>query len=115
MNDLPLVVGALDDPGEDLLAGAFLLSEPGSAIRAATARPPTGTRGVPVRKYAMLRLVDMCHRLGYRIPPGLDLYSEVLLKIQAHYVEIPVWKEVVERGTNMFEVALSRRMCCSRD
>jgi carboxyl-terminal processing protease len=38
---------------------------------------------------------------------SLDLYSEVLLKIQAHYVEAPVWKDVVERGTNMFEVALS--------
>ena len=38
---------------------------------------------------------------------ALDLYSDVLLKIQAHYVEVAVWKEVVERGTNMFEVALS--------
>ena len=38
---------------------------------------------------------------------ALDFYSEVLLKIQAHYVEVPVWKEVVERGTNMCEVALS--------
>ena len=37
----------------------------------------------------------------------LDLYAEVLLKIQAHYVEAPVWKELVERGTNMLEVALS--------
>ncbi len=45
---------------------------------------------------------------------SLDLYSEVLLKIQAHYVETPVWKEVVERGTNMFEVALSEPEFCRR-
>ena len=38
---------------------------------------------------------------------ALDLYCEVLLKIQAHYVREPKWKELVERGTNSFEVALS--------
>ncbi|NUQ65326.1 MAG: S41 family peptidase [Pirellulales bacterium] len=38
---------------------------------------------------------------------ALDLYSEVMLKLQAHYVEMPKWKELVERGTNDFEVALS--------
>ena len=37
----------------------------------------------------------------------LTLYAEVLLKIQAHYVEEPNWKELVERGTNSLEVALS--------
>ncbi len=38
---------------------------------------------------------------------SLDLYSEVLLKLQTHYVETPNWKELVERGTNALEVALS--------
>ena len=38
---------------------------------------------------------------------SLDLYDEVLLKIQAHYVEAANWKELLERGTNNFEVALS--------
>jgi carboxyl-terminal processing protease len=38
---------------------------------------------------------------------ALDLLTEVLLKIQAHYVETPDWKELVEDGTNAFEVALS--------
>ncbi|MHC4401810.1 MAG: S41 family peptidase [Planctomycetota bacterium] len=38
---------------------------------------------------------------------ALDVYAEVLLKIQSHYVEAPNWKELVERGTNSFEVALS--------
>lgn len=38
---------------------------------------------------------------------ALDLYGEVLLKIQTHYVEAPHWKELVERGTNALEVAVS--------
>lgn len=37
---------------------------------------------------------------------ALDLYAQVLLKIQSHYVETPQWKDVVERGTEGFEVAL---------
>jgi len=37
----------------------------------------------------------------------LNIYSEVLLKIQTHYVEPPHWKQFVERGTNALEVALS--------
>ena len=44
-----------------------------------------------------------------KLPPeqALDLYAQVLLKIQAHYVEVPDWKKLIERGTNNFEVALS--------
>lgn len=38
---------------------------------------------------------------------ALELYSQVLLKIESHYVEIPHWKELVERGTRNVEVALS--------
>jgi len=38
---------------------------------------------------------------------ALDVYSEVLLKIEAHHVEAPNWKQLVERGTNSLEVALS--------
>jgi carboxyl-terminal processing protease len=38
---------------------------------------------------------------------ALDLYGDVLAKMQAHYVESPRWKELVERGTNDLEVALS--------
>ncbi len=38
---------------------------------------------------------------------ALELYAQVLLKIQTHYVEAPNWKELLERGTNSFEVALS--------
>ena len=38
---------------------------------------------------------------------ALDLYSDVLAKLQAHYVELPRWKELVERGTNDLEAALT--------
>ncbi len=37
---------------------------------------------------------------------ALDLYVRVLTKIQTHYVGTPQWKELVECGTNDFEVAL---------
>ncbi len=45
--------------------------------------------------------------VGLSFKDTLDLYCEVLLKIQAHYVQAPNWKELVERGTNSLEVALS--------
>ncbi len=38
---------------------------------------------------------------------ALDLYGQVLLKVEAHYVEVANWKSLVERGTNNLEVALS--------
>ncbi len=45
--------------------------------------------------------------LGRTTPAdALNLYHEVLLKIQAHYVDVPRWKDVVDAGTNGFEVAL---------
>ncbi len=51
---------------------------------------------------------SFCDSLA-KLPSGtaLDLYDQVLLKIQAHYVESLRWKELVERGTSNFEVALS--------
>ena len=44
-----------------------------------------------------------------RLPAGeaFDLYGDVLLKIQAHYVETPDWKGLTERGMNDLAVALS--------
>jgi carboxyl-terminal processing protease len=51
-----------------------------------------------------------------RLPPGeaFDLYGDVLLKIQAHYVENPNWKELAERGMNDLEVALSEATFLAR-
>lgn len=37
---------------------------------------------------------------------ALDLYGEVLVKIQSHYVEAPHWRDLVERGVNHLDVAL---------
>jgi len=37
---------------------------------------------------------------------ALDLYSEVLNKIESHYVVDPDWKHIVDHGTLDFEVAL---------
>jgi len=37
---------------------------------------------------------------------ALDLYSEVLLKIDAHYVEQPGWSKLIGRGTQSLKVAL---------
>ncbi len=37
---------------------------------------------------------------------ALELYSQVLLKVESHYVELPQWKELVERGSSDLDVAL---------
>jgi carboxyl-terminal processing protease len=44
----------------------------------------------------------------------LDLYAQVLLKIESHYVDSPNWKELVERGSNNVEVALSEPVFLDR-
>lgn len=44
---------------------------------------------------------------GLPAEDALDLYAQVLLKIQAHYVEVPNWRELVDHGTSNLEVALS--------
>ena len=41
---------------------------------------------------------------------AVSLYSEVLRKIQTHYVEAPNWKELVVHGTSDLEAALSEGM-----
>ena len=56
------------------------------------------------RRYCDQSFREMLGRLS--LVEALDLYSDVLLKIQAHYVETPDWKGLVERGTNGLEVAL---------
>lgn len=40
------------------------------------------------------------------VDEALDLYGQVLLKIQAHYVEAPNWRQLVEHGTDNLEIAL---------
>lgn len=40
---------------------------------------------------------------------ALDLYAEVLLKINTHYVTVPQWQEIVARGTTCLDVALGEK------
>ncbi len=57
------------------------------------------------RRYHDNSFRDAVARLS--LMDALDLYSDVLAKMQAHYVELPHWKELVERGSNDLEVALT--------
>jgi carboxyl-terminal processing protease len=45
---------------------------------------------------------------------ALDLYAQVLLKIESHYVDAPNWKELVDRGTTNLEIALSEPVFVER-
>jgi len=64
------------------------------------------------RRYADHSFVNTATQLS--LPGALDLYSQVLLKIQAHHVDVPDWKGLVERGTNGLEVALGEPVFVSR-
>ena len=46
---------------------------------------------------------------------ALELYQQVLLKIQTHYVEQPVWKDLVARGTADLETALAEPIFLQRN
>lgn len=45
---------------------------------------------------------------------AMDLYGQVLLKIESHYVDSPNWKELLERGTTNLEIALSEQVFLQR-
>ena len=38
---------------------------------------------------------------------AVDLYTEVLLKIQSHYVDAPNWKQMIDHSTRAYRVALA--------
>jgi carboxyl-terminal processing protease len=44
----------------------------------------------------------------------LNLYSQVLLKIESHYVDSPNWQDLVARGVNNLEFALSEPVFLQR-
>jgi carboxyl-terminal processing protease len=46
---------------------------------------------------------------------ALDLYAQVLLMIEANYVDAPNWQNLVERGTNDLEIALGDRAFVERN
>jgi len=59
---------------------------------------------------------SFCQTVGHlSAAKALDLYGEVLQKIQTHYVEAPHWKELVERGTNDLEIALGEPTFVARN
>ena len=64
------------------------------------------------RRYSDPSYSEVLSRLS--VEDALALYTEVLLKVQAHYVETPNWKELVERGTNGLEVALAEPIFLER-
>jgi carboxyl-terminal processing protease len=57
------------------------------------------------RRYADESYVQSLAQLSDR--QALDLYSEVLLKIQTYYVHAPNWQELVQRGAANLDVALT--------
>jgi carboxyl-terminal processing protease len=56
------------------------------------------------RRYADRSFSDLVARLSPE--RALNLYSHVLLKIESHYVDVPHWKDMVDRGARGFVMAL---------
>jgi carboxyl-terminal processing protease len=65
------------------------------------------------RRYADRSFSNTVSRMP--VEKALDLYTQVLAKIQAHYVELPQWKDLVDRGTNDFETALGEPVFVERN
>jgi carboxyl-terminal processing protease len=65
------------------------------------------------RRYADRSFCESVLRLSTE--RALELYSQVLLKIETHYVEQPKWKELVERGTGNVELAMSEAAFLDRN
>jgi len=57
------------------------------------------------RRYADSSFVGSLNNLNEQ--ESLDLYSELLIKINAHYFQSPNWQRLVRRGTNNVIVALT--------
>ena len=49
------------------------------------------------------------------VEKALELYQQVLLKIQTHYVEQPAWQDLVARGTTDLQTALSEPIFVERN
>jgi carboxyl-terminal processing protease len=65
------------------------------------------------RRYADRSFRDSVMRLSTE--RALALYGQVLLKIESHYVDVPNWKELVDRGTAGFLVALGEAPFIARN
>ena len=56
------------------------------------------------RRYSDTSYVNVVSQLN--VQQSLDLYAEILLKIQEYYVEPPNWYELAQRGASAVEIAL---------
>jgi len=65
------------------------------------------------RRYSDSSYVRVLSTLPAR--DAIALYSEVLLKIQSHYVTEPSWPALVERGTAALEVAVGQEAFAQRN
>jgi len=59
------------------------------------------------RRYNDRTFRDRVMRLP--LEQAMDLYGEVLLKVQTHYVEVPHFREFVTSGAEAFEIALREK------
>jgi len=65
------------------------------------------------RRYLDRSFRDSVDRMS--IPRALELYAQVLLKIESHYVDLPRWKDLLDRGTADLDVALGERTFVERN
>ncbi len=65
------------------------------------------------RRYADRSFSERISRLP--VEKTLQLYEQVLLKVQTHYVEQPAWKELVARGTLDLQTALAEPVFLERN
>ncbi len=59
------------------------------------------------RRYVDSSFVQMAHTLDSS--SAQEIYSDVLLKIEAHHVDAPQWQLVAQRGTEYLDVALTKK------
>jgi carboxyl-terminal processing protease len=65
------------------------------------------------RRYADRSFAENVSRMPAE--KALELYLQVLLKIETHYVEQPAWKNLVDRGTSDLETALGEPIFLQRN
>ncbi len=65
------------------------------------------------RRYADRSFAE--HVAQMRAEKALELYLQVLQKIETHYVEQPSWKDLVDRGTSDLETALGEPVFLERN
>jgi len=65
------------------------------------------------RRYADRSFAENVSRMPAE--KALELYLQVLLKIETHYVEQPAWKNLVDRGTSDLETALGEPVFLQRN